>query len=580
MSAHWIRLSVLAIALCGWNCFAQSPLGGTAQTSFTLVDGGAAAPSTDGSPSNVGVGYATIQINSGNVVPAGIAVLGFRINGTLVSEVGVPVSPLLVTGRIYTEVMGQINSGVAIANPSNRTATISFFFTDNSGVDFGAGVIVIPPYGQISTFLDEDPFNSGSNVQGSFSFSSDVPISVIALRGLINERGDFLMSTLPVVDTSLPSSSLSATLPHFADGGGWVTHIVLLNPGDSSISGNIRLVSPAGQLLDTFPFSIARRSSFKQPTPGTGLSVRSGSVVIAPGDGSAAPVSVAIFSYRPAGVTISEAGVGSTSGTALRLYTEVRGAPGTALSTQSGVAIANLSASPATVSFDQTGLDGSHLASTTLTVPGNGQAAEFLGDIFASTVLPSPLQGVLKITAPAPGVSVVGLRGRYNERGDFLITTTPPSTETVPSGLSSTYVFPEVVNGGGYSTQFLLFSRSAGQTTNGRLVFADQDGTLPLALNCPALLGGTGTTFPEPIRRVNPQYTDAARQATISGTVIMQGLIRTDGSISVTRFIQTLGYGLDEASQQAIEQWRFCPATQNGTAVAITINITVSFSIL
>jgi hypothetical protein len=191
-SAHWIGPSAVAIALCGCICFAQSPLGGSAQISFTLADGGAASPSTDGSPSNLGVGYATIQINSGNVVAAGIAVLGFRTNGTLVSEVGVPISPLLITGRIYTEVIGQINTGVAIANPSNRTATISFFFTDKSGVDFGAGVIVIPPYGQISKFLDQDPFNSGGNVQGSLSFSSDVPISVIAIRGLINERGDFL----------------------------------------------------------------------------------------------------------------------------------------------------------------------------------------------------------------------------------------------------------------------------------------------------------------------------------------------------------------------------------------------------
>jgi hypothetical protein len=45
------------------------------------------------------------------------------------------------------------------------------------------------------------------------------------------------------------------------------------------------------------------------------------------------------------------------------------------------VAIANLSTSPAIVSFEQTDLDGSHVASTTLTVPGSGQVAAFLGDI-------------------------------------------------------------------------------------------------------------------------------------------------------------------------------------------------------
>jgi len=37
-------------------------------------------------------------------------------------------------------------------------------------------------------------------------------------------------------------------------------------------------------------------------------------------------------------------------------------------------------------------------------------------------------QGFLKVTATAP-ISVTGVRGRYNERKDFLITTTPPRNE-------------------------------------------------------------------------------------------------------------------------------------------------------
>src|SRR6185295_2946025 len=184
---------------------------------------------------------------------------------------------------------------------------------------------------------------------------------------------------------------------------------------------------------------------------------------------------------------------------------------------------------------EQSGLDGSAIASVSILIVGNGQVSRFLTDVFAS--LPPSMQGVLRISAPEPGVSVVGLRGRYNERGEFLITTTPPVSETAPTNLISSYVFPEVANGGGYSTQFLLFGRSAGQPTNARIVFANYDGTLPLNLNCPALNGGTSSTFPEVLRRVIPQYSDAARQARIAGPVIMQGVVREDGSISVTRFI-------------------------------------------
>jgi hypothetical protein len=76
---------------------------------------------------------------------------------------------------------------------------------------------------------------------------------------------------------------------------------------------------------------------------------------------------------------------------------------------------------------------------------------------------------------------VVGLRGRYNERGDFLITTTPPATEsTSPS--TSVSLFPHIVDGGGYTTQFILFDGAATGSMSGDVRFIGQDGN-PLGLN-------------------------------------------------------------------------------------------------
>jgi len=572
-----ITVLLFLFGVFGWCSFAQSPLTGRAQNAFTIVNRGGVPLATEGAGGSVGVGYATLQIMSGTVVPSGVAILGYRTRGVLVSEVGVPVSPLLLSGRIYVEVNGPVNTGVAIANPSNQDATISFSFTDETGADFGSGSTVIPAYGQISRFLDQEPFRGGSNIRGAFSFSSSTPVSVIALRGLINERQEFLMGSLPVVDTAQAASSSPVTLAHFADGAEWATQILLVNPGDSTISGTIRLSGPAGEALETFPFSIPRRSSFKQLTHGTGTVSRSGSVRIEPNAGSVTPASVAIFSYRPAGVTISEAAVAAVTGTSLRMFTEA--AVSGSLAKQSGVAVTNLSSSSATVTFEQAGLDGSILASASLTLPGNGQAAKFLSDIFNTQTLPLPVQGVLRIAAPPPGVSIVGLRSRYNERGEFLITTTPPATESpAASPALTSYVFPEVANGGGYTTEFLLFGRSDGQSTSGKVRFINYDGSLPLSLNCPALQDA-GSTFPEPIRQVNPQYTDAARQARVSGTVVMQATVLEDGSVSVNRLLQTIGYGLDENAQSAIAQWRFCPGTLDGRPIAVTLTIEVSFRI-
>jgi hypothetical protein len=75
---------------------------------------------------------------------------------------------------------------------------------------------------------------------------------------------------------------------------------------------------------------------------------------------------------------------------------------------------------------------------------------------------------------------VVGLRGRLNERGDFLVTTTPPNNEA-SSVSNAEMLFPHLVDGGGYKTQLVLFSGSTGQKSAGTLVFVSQAGQ-PLGL--------------------------------------------------------------------------------------------------
>jgi hypothetical protein len=43
--------------------------------------------------------------------------------------------------------------------------------------------------------------------------------------------------------------------------------------------------------------------------------------------------------------------------------------------------------------------------------------------------------------------------------------------------ISGAQYFPHFADGGGYTTQFVLFSGTAGQTASGSLVFFAQDGT-------------------------------------------------------------------------------------------------------
>jgi hypothetical protein len=107
----------------------------------------------------------------------------------------------------------------------------------------------------------------------------------------------------------------------------------------------------------------------------------------------------------------------------------------------------------------------------------------FLGEISGLGNLPNPFQAIVRIsTTSAPGISVVGLRGRYNERTDFLLTTTQPTIESAPSS-SAEQFFPHFVDGGGYTTQFILYNGSTDQASSGLIRFFGQSGqSLSLAV--------------------------------------------------------------------------------------------------
>src|SRR5262249_1315879 len=154
------------------------------------------------------------------------------------SETAVPAITPLRSGRIYADVNGRTNTAIAIVNPKNLSATVRFSFTDNEGSEVGSGIATIGANEHIARFLDTTPFKPfpGASSQGTFSFVSDVPIGVGAIRGVVNEREDLLMSTLPVIDTSIEMTNDSVVVPHYADGADWTTQIVLVNPTNTALT--------------------------------------------------------------------------------------------------------------------------------------------------------------------------------------------------------------------------------------------------------------------------------------------------------------------------------------------------------
>src|SRR5262249_20814585 len=150
-----------------------------------------------------------------------------------------------------------------------------------------------------------------------------------------------------------------------------------------------------------------------------------------------------------------KAGVSPLHGTAFRMYTESSNTPGDIGAIQTGIAIANAAPAPVAVTLHLFDTNGRPTADPSeLNVPANGQVTKFLSEFFPS--LPSRFRGLLRISATSD-VSVVGIRGRMNERGDFLVATTPPAIEMNASD-SGPAVLPQLISGGGYTSEIILFS--------------------------------------------------------------------------------------------------------------------------
>ena len=480
------------------------PTGPSAVQPFSITDRGGVSLSSQGLFPSVLVGYGQAAVDAGMTAPAGVAIIGLRQNGILVSEAGVPAVPAVLEGRIFAETGGAVRTGLAIANPNDSPATIRFFFTDSNGMDYGHGSLMLGPREQRSRFLDEDPYNGGSGMLGTFTFTSNQPVAVIALRGFVNERSEFLMTTLPVAPLAAGTTG-TVYFPHFTDGAGWTTQVILVNTTDAPIQGSVQFRSPGsatapagaaaltladGRTGSEFTYSIPPRGATRLETANpAGSTQQSGSIRVVADAGTSVPSGVSVFAYERGGVTVSEAGVpASDPGAAFRVYVETSGTPGQPGAVRSGIALTNTSETATAVTLELTALDGTSTGpSASLTIPASGQVARFIDEIFPA--LTPPFSGILRIASRprtpfhsrTRSLAVIGLRLTINERGDIVVTTTPPSDEGSAATASDLF-FPHFVDSGGWTTQFILYSGAPGGTSSGSLRFTGQDGQ-PLELS-------------------------------------------------------------------------------------------------
>ena len=78
---------------------------------------------------------------------------------------------------------------------------------------------------------------------------------------------------------------------------------------------------------------------------------------------------------------------------------------------------------------------------------------------------------------------MTGLGSRFNERGEFLATTTAAADEASVASTAEVF-FRQIADGGGYTTQVILLNGVPGQVLPGRIRFFSSSGQ-PLDLQFP-----------------------------------------------------------------------------------------------
>ncbi len=211
---------------------------GTTDSSFkySIPAGGTFRFHTDGLAASVKAGWVQLTPDAGTSTPVGAGIFSYSSEGILVSESGIPAAVSTTHARVYVDLSRSHDTGLAIANPASTSANITIRAYEADGVTpigTSQGLLQLPGNGHSARFATELVPGLPAGFTGMLDITSATPFAALTLRSLNNERNDFLMTTFPIADANRAAPS-PVVFPQIADGGGFVTEVILLNAGGAS----------------------------------------------------------------------------------------------------------------------------------------------------------------------------------------------------------------------------------------------------------------------------------------------------------------------------------------------------------
>lgn len=90
---------------------------------------------------------------------------------------------------------------------------------------------------------------------------------------------------------------------------------------------------------------------------------------------------------------------------------------------------------------------------------------------------------------------------------------------------------------------------------------------------------GGGVSAPVVLFAPEPEFSEEARKAKVAGNVLVYLQVDATGRPTHVRVLRGIGLGLDEKALEAVRQYKFKPAMENGHPVAVEMNVEVNFQI-
>ena len=470
---------------------------------IVLAPRGAMSVSTPGSTDPLVAGYATARPKLGPV-PSATGTFSLRQGSRVVSEVGVPASPPTRSARIFIDKRSGVipaagglsaqapglmtDTGFAAVNLGGRTAHVLYRLRGVAGQVLSEGEGTIASGAHVSKFVGElkdisnfelpEDFGTAEGY-GSLEIASDQPLSVIALRLTINQRGDALLTSTPIVDQANPPTAGPLLFPQFFNGGGGNTTLILLNTTASTVEGVIDLFEDDGSPLtvrnsqnlegSSFPYSIPAGGIYVMQTDGAPSEAQVGWARVSPATGNVAPSGAGIFQISVGGIVVTESGIPAARPTRhARVFVDRTGGHNT------GLALVAPAGTGLTATLSLSEISGAPTGTARdVTLGASGHLAQFADQLAGA---PAGFRGILDIESDQPFAALT-LRTLTNTSGDFLITTFPTAdAESTPVG---PLVFPQVADGDSIVSEFIFIGNKRQALI--QLNYFDDDGTpLPL----------------------------------------------------------------------------------------------------